>query len=206
MSAHEGTFEGVPARIHRVSFTGELSFEVAVPARYGRALWDEMLGRGAAFGVTPYGVEALMVMRIEKGYLHIGSDTDGTTMPQDVGFAEIMAKKKADFVGKRSTMLPVGRDPRREFVGLAVGEGEGPLPIGAHVVDPTEATDTRRSHGWVTSTCVSPTLGRPIALALVENGRARMGETITLTSTHGQRAAVVVAPCAFDPAGERLND
>lgn len=204
MSAREGTFADLPARIHRVSFTGELSFEVAVPARYGQTLWREMLKRGETFGITPYGVEALMVMRIEKGYLHIGADTDGTTMPQDVGFAEIMAKKKTDFAGKRSTMLPVGRDPRREFVGLEVENGE-PLPIGAHIIDPTEPSDTRRSHGWVTSTCLSPTLGRPLALALVENGRARMGETVTLTSTRGQRTAVIVAPCAFDPAGERLN-
>ncbi|MDZ4869592.1 MAG: sarcosine oxidase subunit alpha family protein [Alphaproteobacteria bacterium] len=205
MNVREGTFAGVPARIHRVSFTGELSFEVAVPARYGQALWREMLKRGQAFGVTPYGIEALMVMRVEKGYLHIGADTDGTTMPQDVGFAEIMAKKKADYAGKRSTMLPVGRDPRREFVGLEVADGEAPLPIGAHIVDPSEAADTRRTHGWVTSTCFSPTLERPVALALVENGRARMGEIVTLTSTHGRRSATVVGPCAYDPNGERLN-
>jgi sarcosine oxidase, subunit alpha len=205
MSAREGMFAGVPARIHRVSFTGDLSFEVAVPARYGEALWREMLSRGAKFGATPFGIEALMIMRTEKGYLHVGSDTDGTTMPQDVGFADIMAKKKSDYVGKRSTMLPVARDPRREFVGLAVAEGEAPLPIGAHVIDPNEGVDVRRSHGWVTSTCFSPTLGRPHALALVENGRARLGETVTLLSTSGRRTATIVAPCAFDPNGERLN-
>jgi sarcosine oxidase subunit alpha len=116
-----------------------------------------------------------------------------------------MAKKKADYAGKRSTMLPVGRDPRREFVGLEVASGELPLPIGAHVVDPTEPADTRRSHGWVTSTCLSPILDRPVALALVERGRARMGETVTLTATSGRRTATVVAPCAYDPNGERLN-
>ena len=205
MSVREGVFAGVTARIHRVSFTGELSFEVSVPARHGQAIWRETMERGRDLGVAPYGVEALMVMRTEKGYLHVGSDTDGTTMPQDVGFAEIIAKKKADFVGKRSTMLPVGCDARRQFVGLEVVDGGRPLPIGAHVVDPSEASDTRRSHGWVTSTCLSPTLNRPVALGLVENGRARMGETVALVSTGGKRSARIAGPCAFDPEGARLN-
>lgn len=205
MSVREGVFVGVAARIQRVSFTGESSFEVSVPARYGDTLWRELMNRGREFAIAPYGIEALMVMRIEKGYLHVGGDTDGTTMPQDVGFAEIMAKKRADFVGKRSTMLPVGRDARRQFVGLEVVDGGGALPIGAHVVDPSESAERRRSHGWVTSTCLSPTLGRPVALAMVENGRARLGETVTLVSTAGKRSARIAAPCAFDPEGARLN-
>lgn len=204
MSVREGTLAGVPTRIHRVSYTGEPSYEIAVPARYGDALWRLLAAEGRDLGVTPLGIEAQNVMRIEKGLLHIGSDTDGTTMPQDVGFAAIMAKKDADFIGRRSTQLPTGRDARREFVGLEVADGGGILPMGAHAVDGRAPVSTRRSQGWVTSTCMSPTLGRPVALALIENGRARLGETITLAAATGTRRARIAPSCAFDPEGVRL--
>ena len=134
MAYREGRIGGVPARVQRVSFSGELSYEVAVPWRYGAALWNGTIGAGAAYGVTPFGLEALMAMRIEKGFLHVGSDTDGTTMPQDLGFGDVVAKKPDDFIGRRSTMTPEGmRADRRQFVGLETLDNGAAFVPGAHV-------------------------------------------------------------------------
>jgi sarcosine oxidase subunit alpha len=117
MHYRSGTIAGARTRIQRVSFSGELSYEVAVPWGYGRSLWEAMMLAGRRHDITPFGVESLMVMRIEKGFLHIGSDTDGTTYPQDLGFGPAIAKKKDDFVGRRSTQRPDGlREDRRHFV------------------------------------------------------------------------------------------
>src|SRR5262249_10882393 len=160
-------------RVARVSFTGELSYEVSVPWSRGAALWSLLLEQGADLGVTPFGIEALMVMRVEKGFLHVGTETDGATMPQDIGFREIIAKKADGFAGRRSTMTPEGRRAdRQQLVGL---ESADVLPIGAHIV----ATDFRavpaKSQGWVTSSVFSPTLKRPVALAVIARGFERMG-------------------------------
>ncbi len=111
MSLRQGRFAGATARLYRVSFSGELGYEINVPARYGATLWAELMKNGADFGVTPYGLEAVLLLRLEKGYLHVGADTDGTTTPADVGWGEIAAKKKADFIGKRSLDAP--RQPAR---------------------------------------------------------------------------------------------
>jgi sarcosine oxidase subunit alpha len=188
-----------------VSFSGELSYEVAVPWQYGRALWDDMMRAGAAHGITPFGIEALMAMRIEKGFLHVGSDTDGTTMPQDIGFGGAMAKKPDDFIGRRSTMRPDGLRPdRRQLVGLETLDGGGTLEVGAHVLE-QDMTGSAATQGWVTSSVQSPTLGRPLAMALIERGEARMGETVRIWDLGKVRAARIVDPRFYDPAGERLD-
>ena len=203
MAYRAGTVGGVRARIERVSFTGELSYEVAVPWCYGSALWEAMMDAGKSFGISPFGVEALMVMRIEKGFLHVGSDTDGTTYPQDVGFGDAVAKKKDDFVGRRSTMRSDGlREGRRQLVGLEITDGKGPLAIGAHVLPP-DATEARGTQGWITSSVHSPTLGRPLAMGLVASGRDRMGEEVRVWNMGAWRAARIADPHFFDPAGER---
>lgn len=205
MHYREGTVGGVPARIQRVSFTGELSYEVAVPWRYGASLWDALMRAGAPYGITPFGVEALMVMRVEKGFLHVGSDTDGTTYPQDLGFGQVVARKKDDFVGRRSTMRPDGlRDDRRQLVGLDVTDGGPPLEIGSHVLPP-EAREARGTQGWVTSSVHSPTLGKPLAMALVQRGTQRMGEEVRVWNLGDWRAARIVDARFYDPAGERIN-
>lgn len=203
MAYREGRVGGVPCRIQRVSFSGELSYEVAVPWQYGRSLWDAVMRAGEPNGITPFGVEALMAMRIEKGFLHVGSDTDGTTMPQDVGFGSIVAKKPDDFIGRRSTMTREGlREDRRQLVGLEVLDAGGAIDIGAHILGPDGAQTTQ---GWVTSSVLSPTLRRPVALALVKMGEKRIGETVKVWNLGKVRPARIVEPRFYDPAGERID-
>lgn len=203
MAYREGTLGGVRTRIQRVSFTGELSFEVAVPWRYGEALWDRLITVGDGLGIAPFGVESLMTMRIEKGFLHVGSDTDGVTLPQDVGFGAIVAKKDCDFVGRRSTTTAAGmQTDRRQLVGLEVADGAGVLAVGAHILPPGQ---DKGSVGWVTSAAMSPTLRKPVALGLVGQGRSRIGETVQVWDLGAVRAARIVEPAFYDPAGERLN-
>jgi len=202
MSLREGRFAGVPARLYRVSFSGELGYEVNVPARYGAALWTELLKAGTDFGVTPYGVETVLLLRLEKGYLHVGVDTDGTTAPADVGWGEIAAKRKADFIGKRSLARPDNkRADRLQLVGLTDADAAVLVP-GAHLRLPgtTEGTD-----GWVTSASHSPALGKTVALALLRGGRARHGEKLTLHDLDRTSAATIVSPTFLDPEGKRLN-
>lgn len=205
MHYRQGNVGGVPARIQRVSFTGELSYEISVPWQYGQGLWDALMREGAAYGITPFGIEALMAMRIEKGFLHVGSDTDGTTMPQDVGFGAVVAKKPDDFIGRRSTMCPDGlRLDRRQLVGLETLDGDVPLETGAHVLAPYARTPGA-TEGWVTSSVRSPTLNRPVALALIERGEARVGETVQVWNLHRARPARIADPRFYDSAGDRLN-
>lgn len=205
MTYREGLVGGVSARIERVSFTGELSYEIAVPWRHGAALWDALMGAGRDHGITPFGVEALQVMRLEKGFLHVGSDTDGTTYPQDVGFGAAIAKKPDDFVGRRSTVRPDGmRGDRRQLVGLAVTDGGGPIEVGAHVVAKGDGRP-QETQGWVTSSAFSPTLGRPVAMGLVQRGTARMGEEVGTWDMGRMRRVRIVDPRFYDPKGERLD-
>ncbi len=197
-----GTLEGVPVRILRASFSGEVSFEVNVPNRYGVALWDAALERGADLGVRPYGVEAVMVTRIEKGYLHIGSDTDGTSTPDDVGWGHVAKRKKAHFIGKRSLMRPHNtREGRHQFVGLAPVNDSQAMVSGAHLARP----GVNASDGYVTSAAYSPTLNRYVALGLLKDGRARMGETVDVVDASQRQQARVVEPVHYDPEGARLN-
>ena len=205
MAYREGTVAGVRARIERVSFTGELSYEVAVPWGYGSALWDALLRAGRKLGITPFGIEALMVMRVEKGFLHVGSDTDGTTYPQDVGFGSAIAKKSDDFVGRRSTMRSDAlRTDRRQLVGLKVTDRGGPLEVGAHVLS-GDVHAQLATQGWVTSSVHSPTLRRPLAMALVSSGTSRIDEEVRVWSLGNFRTARITDPRFYDPAGERLN-
>jgi len=205
MRYRAGTVGGVPARIQRVSFTGELSYEIAVPWGYGAALWDALMEAGRACDITPFGLESLMVMRVEKGFLHVGSDTDGTTCPQDVGFAAVVARKPDDFIGRRSTLRAEGlRDDRRQFVGLEVIDGVAPLATGAHILAHDESAP-RKTQGWVTSSVFSPTLERPLALALVERGTHRIGETVRVWDLGTSRLACIADPRFLDPAGEKIH-
>ncbi|MGH6613356.1 2Fe-2S iron-sulfur cluster-binding protein [Sphingomonas sp.] len=205
MAYREGKVGGVRARVQRVSFTGELSYEVAVPWGYGAALWDALLRAGCKYQITPFGVEALMAMRIEKGFLHVGSDTDGTTLPQDVGFGAVVAKKASDFVGRRSTTRPDGlRTDRRQLIGVEVTDGKGVINAGAHVL-PADAREPCGTEGWVTSTVLSPTLGRPLAMALVRQGQARIGEAVRLWDMGEWREGRLTDPRFHDPEGGKLD-
>ncbi len=202
MSLRQGRFAGVAARLYRVSFSGELGYEINVPARYGATLWAELLKAGADFGLTPYGIETVLLLRLEKGYLHVGADTDGTTTPADVGWGEVAAKKKADFIGKRALARPDNqRNDRLQLVGLAATE-ERLLAAGAHL---RLAGTTAGSDGWVTSAGYSPALGRPVALAMLRGGRARLGQAITVHDMEQSGEATIVSPTFLDPEGKRLH-
>jgi sarcosine oxidase subunit alpha len=204
MAFATGTFDGRPLRIARVSFTGDRAYELSVPARRARALRALLIEKLPEFEGGLLGLEALMILRAEKGYVVVGKDTDGTTMPHDLGIAGPRDQRKDEYIGKRSLFTPVATDKaRRQLVGLSVAPGESPLPTGAHLV----AADgkARRSLGYVTSSYMSPTLGRPVALALVEEGRSRIGETVAVYHLGSERKAAIVSTCALDPEGKRLH-
>lgn len=199
MSIRHGTVAGLPARILRVSYTGDLSYEINVPARSTPALWDRIMAEGAAEGIAPVGVDAWMVLRTEKGYLHIGADSDGTTIPQDIGFGRVL-RREDDFIGKRSLLLPENMRPDRlRFVGFEGLDSARPPLIGAHVTHGTE------SDGYVTSAAFSPALGRVVALGMLRRGDDRHGEVVRLQTPAGSAEVRIVAPTAFDAEGQRLN-
>ncbi|MCC1494920.1 sarcosine oxidase subunit alpha family protein [Cognatishimia sp. F0-27] len=204
----DGTLGGLPVRVYRISFSGELSYEIATPASHGRALWDRLLEAGAAFDATPYGTEALHVMRAEKGFIMIGDETDGTVIPQDLGLHWAISKKKDDFLGKRAQQRTHMTDPDRwKLVGLETLDGSV-LPDGAYAVaEGRNANGQRNTEGRVTSTYHSPTLGRGIAMGLVHRGPDRMGEVIRFARDDGETMieARIVNPVFFDPDGEKQN-
>ncbi|CDX32467.1 Sarcosine oxidase, alpha subunit family [Mesorhizobium sp. ORS 3359] len=204
MAVAAGRFAGDEVRIARVSFTGDRSYEISIRADRAEALWARMQHEGRAFDAVLLGLESLMILRAEKGYIVIGKDTDGTTMPHDLGVAGPRAKRASEFVGRRSLFTEAANDAgRNQLVGLALREGEAPLATGAHGVEKRDGS--LRSIGFVTSSYQSPTLGRPVALALIERGAARHGETIDVQHLGVVRQATMVAPCAFDPEGRRLH-
>jgi sarcosine oxidase subunit alpha len=208
MAFGEGTLGGVPARVHRISFSGEPSFEVAVPANRGLAFWDAALAAGAALGVQPYGTEALHVMRAEKGFIMIGDETDGTVTPQDLGLGWAVSKKKPDFIGKRAqARADLTRPDRKRLVGLLTEDPAVVLPDGAHAVDGgVRGTGATPTLGHVTSSYFSPTLGRSIAMALIAGGMEREGATLDFPVGPGRTIrARVVAPGFYDPDGSRLD-
>ncbi|RBP17530.1 sarcosine oxidase subunit alpha [Roseiarcus fermentans] len=204
MAFATGRFAGAPLRVARVSFTGDRSYEMSVPASRARSLRERIVAALPAFGGGLMGSEALMILRAEKGYVVVGKDTDGATMPHDLGVLGPRAQRKDEYIGKRSLFLPAAEDPdRKQLVGLAVEPGEQPLPTGAHVVE--DAGQGRRSLGYVTSSYRSPTLERPIALGLVAGGAARIGQTLAVYHLGAVRRARIVSPVAFDPEGGRLH-
>ncbi len=203
MTLRDTVLEGVPLRVLRASFSGELGYEINLPADAAAALFERLWERAPEIGATLYGIEALQVMRIEKGYLHIGTDTDGTTLPGDVGFARGLERKAADFVGRRSLERPAAREPQRlQLVGFRPADGRTPLPVGAHIAAhaPPAPVD-----GRITSSCTSPELGQPVALGLLRRGAQRCGERVQVYHL-GELIEALVVPTPFvDPAGRRVH-
>ncbi|MEM9250272.1 MAG: glycine cleavage T C-terminal barrel domain-containing protein, partial [Pseudomonadota bacterium] len=207
MAWADGTLAGIPVRAYRISFSGELSFEIAVPAHRALELWEKLMEAGADLGAMPYGTEALHIMRAEKGFIMIGDETDGTVIPQDLGLHWAISKKKEDYLGKRAQERSHMTDPARwKLVGLETVDGTV-LPDGAYAVaDGTNDLGQRRMIGRVTSTYHSPTLGRGIAMGLVEHGPDRMGEVLTFPGTDGtEYRARIVDPVFYDPEGEKQD-
>ena len=197
-----GRIAGVATRIQRVSFTGESSYEIAVDADYGESLAEHLMQCGADEGIVPFGLEALDILRLEKGYIHVGSDTDSRTQPADIGWGKAIARKASDFLGKRSLQHASASAPGRAvLVGLQPLDPAVVLPIGAHVID----GDPHPSRGIVTSSAFSPMLERGLSLALIDGGRALHGQQVRIWSEGKSWLATVTDPVAFDPEGARLD-
>ncbi|MCW3781054.1 sarcosine oxidase subunit alpha family protein [Defluviimonas salinarum] len=207
MEWREGVLGGFRARVHRISFSGELSFEVAVPASEGRAFWDALIAAGEEFGVMPYGTEAMHIMRAEKGFIMIGDETDGTVIPQDLNLQWAISKKKEDYLGKRAQERSFMASPDRwKLVGLETLDGSV-IPDGAYAVaEGYNANGQRNMQGRVTSTYHSPTLNKGIAMGLVKHGPDRMGEVIEFPVDNGKVVkARIVDPVFYDKDGEKQN-
>jgi sarcosine oxidase, subunit alpha len=206
MSVRETRVAGIEARLFRVSFSGELGFEVNVPADYGRNVWETIWERARAVDGVAYGTETMHVLRAEKGFIIVGQDTDGTMTPDDVGLAWAIAKNKPDFVGKRSLARSYLRAAdRKQLVGLLTASPERVLEEGAQIVDRAEGFHKGRALGHVTSSYWSETLQRSIALAAVIAGRARMGSTLYVPLEGGPIAVTLTSPIFFDRENRRLD-
>jgi sarcosine oxidase, subunit alpha len=193
----------MPLRVLRASFSGELGYEINVPADHVTGLIERLWERAPQFAAVLYGIEALEIMRTEKGFIHIGTDTDGTTLPQDIGFARAIERKAANFVGRRSLLRPAARDPGRfQLVALSPLDRRTLLPVGAQIAAGTPPTQTE---GHVTSSYWSPELGAPVALGLLARGTQRLGEKIRVHHLGKVIDAEVVKAPFIDPTGERLH-
>jgi sarcosine oxidase, subunit alpha len=208
MSVARGRICGVPLLLFRVSFTGELGFEVNVPADFGQAIWEAIYAAGQQYDITPYGTEAMHVLRAEKGYIIVGQETDGTVTPDDAGLGWAIGKTKPDFVGKRSLQRPsMSAENRKQLVGLFTADPQVVLDEGSQVMQ-GQGQGQRppvRPIGHVTSSYHSAVLGRSIALALISGGRSRMGETLYVPTDNSEVAVKVTSPVFYDPEGARLN-
>ena len=206
MGFSEGHVAGIPARVYRISFTGELSFEINVPASYGHALWQTIMAAGERFDITPYGTETMHLLRAEKGFIIVGQETDGSVNPLDLGMDWIVSKTK-DFVGKRSlTRSDMLKPDRKQLVGLLTEDPKTVLPEGSQLV--TKVSDKRplAMEGHVSSSYFSPNLGHSIAMGLVKGGLGRKGEKLYSPQADGSVIACkLVDPCFLDPEGERLR-
>ncbi len=207
MEWRDGKIGAFDARAYRISFSGELSYEIAVPASQGLAFWNALLEAGQEFGVMPYGTETLHILRAEKGFIMIGDETDGTVIPQDLGLNWAISKKKEDFLGKRAMERTHMTDRNRwKLVGLETVDGSV-LPDGAYAVgEGVNANGQRNMIGRVTSTYFSANLNRGIAMGLVLHGPDRMDEVIEFPGTDGKiYKAKIVDPVIYDQEGKKQN-
>ncbi len=206
MSIAECSVAGFPARLFRVSFTGELGFEVNVPARHGRALWETLFAAGQKYDICPYGTETMHVLRAEKGFIIVGQDTDGTVTPYDAGAGWAVGKNKPDFVGMRALNRPdLTAEGRKQLVGLLTDDGTSKLEEGAQIVlDPNQPIPMKMV-GHVTSSYHSDAAGRPIALALIEGGHGKTGETVYILMPDRTIRATITGTVFYDTENARLK-
>lgn len=206
LAVGEFTLQGMPLRLFRISFSGELGYEINVPADYGPAVADLLMEAGADLAITPYGLEALDIMRIEKGHV-TGAELNGRTTAADIGLGRMMSTKK-DYIGRRLFERPGICDPARpSLIGLKAADGDARLSAGAHLLPMGAPTTAEHDEGCVTSTAYSPELGHWIALGLLRNGPERIGERVRMVDlVRGLDLPVEVVPSVFvDPQGERLH-
>jgi sarcosine oxidase subunit alpha len=198
MAIREAETAGIPVRVHRITFSGELAYELWTPSWYGLALWEAVMAAGEPVGITPYGTEAMHVLRAEKGYIICGQETDGSVTPQDLGMSWIVSKKKA-FIGQRSQRRSDSARPdRKQLVGLLPVDGKDLLPEGAQLVLEPDATIPMKMVGHVTASYHSATLGRTFALAMLQSGRERIGATVYAPLNGHAIAATVTEPIFYD--------
>ncbi len=206
MSVAECKVMGVPARLFRVSFTGEAGFEINVPADYGQAVLEAVWANAEPLGACAYGTETMHVLRAEKGYIIVGQDTDGTVTPDDAGLSWAVSKKKTDFVGIRGLKrIDLTKEGRKQLVGLVTKDPKVVLEEGAQVVANPNEPKPMTMLGHVTSSYWSENCGRSIAFALVAGGRARMGETLYIPMPDKTIAVEVTDMVFFDKEGGRIN-
>ncbi|GHG26642.1 MULTISPECIES: 2Fe-2S iron-sulfur cluster-binding protein [Amycolatopsis] len=203
MTWQDAEVAGLPARVCRISFSGELAYEINVPSWHGLELWQSIVDQGA----TPYGTETMHVLRAEKGYPIIGQDTDGTVTPHDLGLSWAVSKKKADFIGKRSFARAENNRPdRKQFVGLLPVDPSVLLPEGSQIIESETVPEPPvRMLGHVTSSYDSAALGRTFALALVRSGRERIGETLYVPVGDQVVPVTVTESVLFDKEGARRD-
>jgi sarcosine oxidase subunit alpha len=206
MGVAHGSVCGVPMMLFRVSFSGELGYEINVPADRGRDVWQAVHAAGLAEGITPYGTETMHVLRAEKGYVIVGQDTDGTVTPDDAGLAWAVGWNKPDFVGKRSLERAAMKDVhRKQLVGLRTLNPGTVLEEGAQIVESAGQKPPMKLRGHVTSSYFSAVLGHSIALAMVAGGRARHGQTMFVPMPGRDIAVQVTSPVFYDRDGARLH-
>lgn len=199
-------YNNAELRVATVSFCGERSFEISLPTSKAQSVWKTIIEAAKGFGGGPIGLEAMSVMRAEKGFIIVGKDTDGYTQPQDIGFSAPRLTKKNAYVGDRSLFTAAANDSnRRQWVGLVVPEGDPLIATGAHVITVDATTQRPRSIGIVSSSYFSPTLSKPIALAWIESGASRLGQRVDVWHLGEQCAATITEPCFYDKPGERLR-
>lgn len=200
---------GIPARVCRISFSGELAFEVNVSGWFGQQVWENIHAAGQEFGITPYGTETMHVLRAEKGYPIVGQDTDGSVTPQDAGLGWAVSKVK-DFVGKRSFSRPdAAREDRLHLVSVLPADTSLRLPEGTQLIERTSVLDAATAPvpmlGHVTSSYHSAALGRSFGLALIKNGRNLIGRTVTAVVDDQCVDVVVGETVLYDPEGTRRD-
>jgi sarcosine oxidase subunit alpha len=208
MDWRQGTVAGVPARVFRISFTGELSYEINVQANYGLLVWEALFEHGAKYDLTPYGTETMHILRAEKGFIIAGQDTDGSVHPYDLGLSwAVKEDKPFSFIGKRGMKREdCVRDNRKQLVGLKTKDPAIVLPEGAQAVDDPDHPIPMPMLGHITSSYHSANLGRSIAMGMIKNGLNRMGETVYYPLSDGQVVEAEICSTVFlDPKGERQN-
>jgi sarcosine oxidase subunit alpha len=207
MASRVGKIGELECRVNRISFSGELAYEVNLPANYGRFMWEKLMEAGAKYDITPYGTETMHVLRAEKGYVIVGQDTDGSITVDDLGMSWAVSKTKVDFLGKRSLTRPdTARTDRKQLVGLLTEEPDSVLPEGAQLVNDPGAATPVPMVGHVSSSYYSACCGHSIAMALVKDGRRRMGETVYAPLADGRvLKATITQPLFYDKEGAKSN-
>ena len=206
MSFEEGIIDNIKCRVMRISFTGELSYEINIQANYGMAVWEKCMEAGKEFNITPYGTEAMHLLRAEKGFVIVGQETDGTMTPGDLQMDWIVSKKKYDFIGKRSLYRSdTMKEGRKQMVGLLTKNPNEVLEEGAQIVAEIKKNPPMEMLGHVTSSYFSPNLKKSIALAIIKNGKNLKGKKLYVPMEKKVIEVTVSDTIFLDKEGSRLN-